>query len=616
MIGKDKAWITNCKEMERRLKMSDGKSDKDIMEVAEEAVKEVKRRQEEEEEDDSTQEFWDEMSGEKLDPVLVKAARKEEMEEFTKYSVYRKVFLQECYDRTGKAPIGVRWIDINKGGNVHPDYRSRLVAKEINTGKREDLFAATPPLEAKKALFSMAVTEGIGFKRGHRERGMKLDFTDVRRAYFNAKARRNVYVELPPEDAAAGMRGHLGASMYGTRDAAQNWEMEYVEFLTSIGFRRGRGSACVFWHREKRIRIVVHGDDFTCLGIKDALDWFRDKIAGRYVVKFRGRFGPEKDDDKSIRTLNRIVEWTDEGIRYEADQRHGELIVHALGLRGSRKAVYTPGVKTEDKQEDLIPLGYEDAIAYRSAAARGNCLAQDRTEILYASKEISRGMAHPTVGNLKALKRLGRYLKEKPRTVIHFDYQEGSGDIVVWSDTDYAGCKVTRKSTSGGVMQLGGHTVKGWASTQAVISLSSGEAEYYGMVKAATMGIGMRVILEDLGIAKGIKIKTDASAAKGMANRTGLGKVRHLEVSQLWLQEKVRNGDMVIQKIDGKVNRADALTKHLGRDEVERHCRWVNHVSESGRHHLAPEADCQGEELTEDDEGEDGDNGDEGWMAE
>ncbi len=68
------------------------------------------------------------------------------------------------------------------------------MAQEIKVDKREDLFAATPPLEAKKILFSMAVTEGIGFKRVWRSAGMKLDSMDVRRAYFHAKARRQVYV--------------------------------------------------------------------------------------------------------------------------------------------------------------------------------------------------------------------------------------------------------------------------------------------------------------------------------------------------------------------------------------------------------------------------------------
>ena len=68
-----------------------------------------------------------------------------------------------------------------------------------------------------------------------------MDFIDVRRAYFHARARRDVYVELPEEDKEPGMCGKLQKSMYGTRDAAQNWEDCYVEFITSLGFRRGSG---------------------------------------------------------------------------------------------------------------------------------------------------------------------------------------------------------------------------------------------------------------------------------------------------------------------------------------------------------------------------------------
>lgn len=101
-----------------------------------------------------------------MDPELVRQARKEEFEEIRKHHVYEKVDVTQCYNSTGKGPIGTKWVDINKGDSVHPEYRSRLVAQEIKVNKREDLFAATPPLEALKILFSLAVTEGVGYKEG------------------------------------------------------------------------------------------------------------------------------------------------------------------------------------------------------------------------------------------------------------------------------------------------------------------------------------------------------------------------------------------------------------------------------------------------------------------
>ena len=75
---------------------------------------------------------------------------------------------------------------------------------------------------------------------------MKIDFIDISRAYFQADAIREVYVELPDEDWEEGMCGKLLKSMYGTRDAAQNWGAAYSEFMKSIGFQQGKASSCVF----------------------------------------------------------------------------------------------------------------------------------------------------------------------------------------------------------------------------------------------------------------------------------------------------------------------------------------------------------------------------------
>ena len=112
--------------------------------------------------------------------------------------------------------------------------------------KREDLFAATPPLEDKKMLLSWAVIEGIGFKEGLKDKGMNVDCIDVRRAYFHARARGRVFVRLPEEDHEGGMCRLLVKAMYGTRDAAQNWEHEYIELMANSGFVKSRATPCMF----------------------------------------------------------------------------------------------------------------------------------------------------------------------------------------------------------------------------------------------------------------------------------------------------------------------------------------------------------------------------------
>ena len=107
---------------------------------------------------DEWNQYYDDISGHWLNTTLVQAARAEEMKVFGEHQVYSKVPISECRANTGREPVGCKWLDVNKGDTKTPEYRSRLVAQEIKNDIREDLFAATPPLAAKQALFSLAVT--------------------------------------------------------------------------------------------------------------------------------------------------------------------------------------------------------------------------------------------------------------------------------------------------------------------------------------------------------------------------------------------------------------------------------------------------------------------------
>ena len=239
-------------------------------------------------------------------------------------------------------------------------------------------------------------------------------------------------------------------------------------------------------------------------------------------------------------------------------------------------------------------------ITFRALAARANYLAADRSDLMYSTKEICRHMATPTAGGLKKLKRLGRYLLGNGRLITRYDWQDDLQDIAGYSDSDRAGGRVTGKSTSGGVTMLGSHMIKSWATTQGVIALSSGEAEYYGIVKGASVALGLRNMLDDLGMKVKIRVKTDASAAKGIASRRGAGKVRHIEVSQLWVQDKVASGEVVLQKVSMRDNIADALTKNVSSDILYKHMESTCQYIERGRHELMPEVAKQ--EIVNDDD--------------
>ena len=143
---------------------------------------------------------------------------------------------------------------------------------------------------------------------------------------------------------------------------------------------------------QKHLEVCGAWDDFTGLGNRKQLDWFRIKIKERYPVKFRGRLGPRANDQKESRILNRIDTWGNTGMEHEADQRHAEIVVRELGLLDDSREANSPADKRAGEQEPRKLEGWE-ATKYRAMVARMNYLGQDRTDIANTAKELSKDMS-------------------------------------------------------------------------------------------------------------------------------------------------------------------------------------------------------------------------------
>ena len=125
---------------------------------------------------------------------------------------------------------------------------------------------------------------------------------------------------------------------------------------------------------------------------------------------------------------------------------------------------------------------------------------------------------------------------------------------------------------------LGKHCIKTWSSTQGAYALRSAEAELYGMVEAVTRAKGLVSLAREVGfrgIRNIIKLGTDSSAARSFVCRRGLGKMRHLEIRDLWLQKEVADGKLEVVKIAGERNPPDLMTKILTIKEVEDRLGWM-----------------------------------------
>ncbi len=258
--------------------------------------------------------YRDDLTGQVLKDELVQAARAKELAFFYSKRVWLKVPKAQARTRNGRPPISVRWVDVNKGDDICPNYRSRLVARQMKAldSSGQSFFAPAPPLEALRTVLSLAATS-IGEHRPNwspdSDKRTQISMADVKRAYFNAEVDPRdppTFVELPKEDDDHGlMCARLLRHMYGTRLAADGWQEEYSTLLVSLGFRQGDACPNVFHHRERFIVTSVHGDDFTSVGPHDELNWFEAAVQEKYELDIGPRLGPGPEDAKEGRILNR-----------------------------------------------------------------------------------------------------------------------------------------------------------------------------------------------------------------------------------------------------------------------------------------------------------------------
>ena len=517
----------------------------------------------------------DDVSGEPLDPVLIKRARGEEMIGFREFGVYEYVLREVAARDKGGKFIGTRWVDTNKGSREKPQVRSRLVGQEFAHGEaRDDLFAATPPLVASRLLVSGVASRG---RRG--ADGNRILLLDVKKAFLYGRIKRSVYIELPAEDEKSTSGKYVGKlvkAMYGTRDAPQVWQEEVQKTMEELGFKGLVSTPCVYYNKATGVRVVAHVDDFLCTGSKSALEELQQDLGKRYQMKGQ-MLGPGPKEDKEGRFLGRTIRWKDEGLEWQGDQKLKEQLVKEWGMEKGCD-VGTPGVKEEKKVEGAeIELTDKKRVAkFRRGAAQINYMSLDNPRIGFASKEISRGMARPTEEDERKIKRLVRYLRGSPGVVYRYPWQDTPKTLSGFADSDWAGCTRTRRSTSGGAILAGGHLLAHWARTQVGVALSSGEAELNAACKAACELIGLQIMSREMDIELAMKIYGDSSAAKGTLARQGSGKVKHLDTKQLWLQERIKKNEIEYIKIPRLQNVADALTHYWTIKDGAMHFKRMN----------------------------------------
>ena len=400
------------------------------------------------------------------------------------------------------------------------------------------------------------------------------------RAHFYGEARRWIYTYLLEGHEQVGKLARLCRSMYGTRDAASIWGDTWSDVLTESSMKVG--TACPAFC-DGDLKGLCHGDDFCVVARQKQLQTFGKSLRNGFEMKQTGHIGFSANDKEELKILNRRVknDVLNGEPTVEADTKLVENALESMKLNGA-KGVDSPRVRrTEERTaqiESSEKLTSAESTLYRSLVMKLAYVAQDRVDIAEAVKCLTRHMKEPRSGHMQELKRLGRYLVKNRRCVLTYARQMSDAMLQVHVDSDWAGDLLGRESTTGVIVRRGTHLLRRMSCLQTLVALSSGEAEYYALIRGACTSLGIQSLYQDWMIDVPIQIDSDSSAARSVARRRGIGgRLRHLQTRHLWLQSLVALGHLKLDVVAGERNPADTLTKPL----LERKIReWSEHVGQ------------------------------------
>jgi hypothetical protein len=262
-------------------------------------------------------------------------------------------------------------------------------------------------------------------------------------------------------------------------------------------------------------------------------------------------------------------EWRCSGGVYavRVPRSYWEQLLDEMGMTSCRLAA-TPSDPNDKVIEDSPRLGDADHATFRRVVGKAMYGCSVRPDMSYTVKELARRLASPTVNDWQRMHRLLRYIRGTMNTILELNPGERHGEhgerdegvLRVYADADWA-TGPSRRSTTGGAIFWNGVLLTCWSRTQPVVALSTAESELLAMTTGVQEGQFARHLLDELGVKAAVTVYSDSSAARAVVTRRGVGRMKHLAVRDLWLQDQLRDGQISVKCVGSEINPADLFTK-------------------------------------------------------
>ena len=406
---------------------------------------------------------------------------------------------------------------------------------------------------------------------------LEIDQMDVVTAFLNSHLDEDIYMQLPNDNLSKGKIVKLLKSIYGLKQPSRSWNLTLDKVLKKLGLSRSHFDPCMYFKtdNEKVIFLTVYVDDLLIFSndkkmkfqLKEELkQTFKMKdmgpasyILGMRIIRNEKEGTVSVDQEKYIKDILARFEMT------ECNSISTPLDPNQVLSKCMEPA-------NEEEEDEMKRIPYQEAVGSLIYAA--NCC---RPDIAHAVGVVSRFNQNPGRAHWKAVKRIFRYLKGTLSHKLVYKKSEYKG-VTGFADSDWAGCTMDFKSTTGYIFTSCGGAVSWLSKKQPTTALSTTEAEYMSLTAAAQEAKWISNFLTEILSKKlnTIILHCDNKGAIDLSKGIGYkARTKHISIKHHFIRECIENGDVQVKQISTNEMVADPFTKAVTREKLTWCCQQI-----------------------------------------